>query len=239
MPNDYHIKNTDALSYLSKLEPRGLDALFTDPPYSSGGGQRELGRATGEKYCSKQRNPLPDFVGDTMDQRANFRFTESWLRLAAAALKPGAYAGLFCDWRQIGVFTDAFQAAGFSWRGIAVWDKTEGVRPQKGAYRNQCEYVIWGTLGARGSTKILPGVFRHSNVTRNKLHQTQKPVEVMDWLLSITDPGAVVLDPFMGSASTGVAALRSGRRFVGCEVVPDIYQIAEGRLKTTQLDCAS
>ncbi|QBR36023.1 site-specific DNA-methyltransferase [Leisingera sp. NJS201] len=227
------IAQTDALTFLDSLSPASVGGLFADPPYSSGGSQRTITTQTGRKYCGTlSRNTLPDFAGETMDQRSNLRFTVSWLSAARRVIEPGGYFGIFCDWRQLPVFTDAVQIAGLHWKGISVWDKTEGVRPQKGAFRHQCEYIVWGTNGQKkpGANRILPGCFRKSNVTRNKLHQTQKPVEVMDWLLSITEDGAPVLDPFMGSGTTGAAALASGRPFFGCELVPEIYKVAEARL---------
>ena len=58
-------------------------------------------------------------------------------------LRDGAPGLLFTDWRQLPLTTDALQCAGFTWRGVAVWDKTEGVRPQLGRFRNQAEYVVW------------------------------------------------------------------------------------------------
>jgi site-specific DNA-methyltransferase (adenine-specific) len=233
--SDLTISNTDALTFLDSLGTASVGGLFADPPYSSGGGQRSINVPTGKKYCGTGRkvSPLPDFAGETMDQRSNLRFTITWLAAAQRVLEPGGYFGIFCDWRQLPVFTDAVQISGFHWKGVSVWDKTEGVRPQKGAFRHQCEYIVWGTNGPKkpGANRILPGCFRKSNVTRDKLHQTQKPVEVMNWLVSIIDEGAPVLDPFMGSGSTGVAALSSGRPFLGCELVPEIYQVAKARLR--------
>lgn len=230
-----HIAQSEACDFLASLPANSAGGLFTDPPYSSGGKQRFTNQLSGRKYCgsNSKYSALPDFVGETMDQHSNFRFTVTWLREAKRVLAPGAYVGIFCDWRQLPVFTDALQVAGFHWHGICVWDKTEGVRPTKGAFRAQCEYIVWGTNGGKppGASRILPGCYKKSNVSRDKLHQTQKPIEVMDWLLSITDDDAVILDPFMGSASTGVAALNSGRRFWGCEMVPEIFEVAKARLK--------
>jgi len=227
----FSIENTDALTFLQGLPDGTADLLFTDPPYSSGGKARSITRPTGKKYTNG-KTKLPDFAGETMDQRANFRFTLTWMLEARRVLKNHAYIGVFTDWRQYGVFADALQAAGFNWSGAAVWNKGEGVRPALGAFRNQGEFILWGTKGGKApdARKILPGCFHAPNVTRNKLHQTQKPVVVMEWLLSIADPGVTVLDPFMGSGTTGVAALRSGNRFLGCELIPDIYKAALTRL---------
>jgi site-specific DNA-methyltransferase (adenine-specific)/modification methylase len=63
-------------------------------------------------------------------------------------------------------------------------------------------------------------------------HPTQKPVEVMRWIIeSTTSPGDTVLDPYMGSGSTGVAALQCGRKFIGIEIEPRWFKAAEIRIR--------
>lgn len=72
---------------------------------------------------------------------------------------------LFTDWRQLPLPPDALQCAGFTWCGIAAWDKTEGVRPQLGRFRNQAEYVVWGRKGHMSGARcapVLPGLLRES-----------------------------------------------------------------------------
>lgn len=67
-------------------------------------------------------------------------------------------------------------------------------------------------------------------------HPTQKPVRVMEWCLALfTQPGDLVLDPFMGSGTTGVACVRTGRRFIGIEIDPTYYAIAQRRITEAQL----
>ena len=69
-----------------------------------------------------------------------------------------------------------------------------------------------------------------------KVHPTQKPVEVMKWVLELmTNPGDTILDPFMGSGTTGVACVQTGRKFIGIEIDRTYYAIAEKRIKEAQL----
>lgn len=68
----------------------------------------------------------------------------------------------------------------------------------------------------------------------NKQHPTQKPVELMVWCLSFLPKDYVILDPFMGSGTTGVACVRTGRDFVGMELDPDYYAIAVARVQAEQ-----
>lgn len=77
-------------------------------------------------------------------------------------LKDGAPVLLFTDWRKLPLTTNALQIAGFTWRGITV-GKTEGVRPQLGRFRNQAEYIVWGSKGDMSLVRrapVLPGVVR-------------------------------------------------------------------------------
>ena len=124
----------DALSVLPTLEAGSFDALITDPPYASGGltaSARQ--KAPSQKYCGEGLHA--DFAGDERDQRSHLRWMTMWLAECSRLLKDGAPVCLFTDWRQLPLTTDALQCAGFTWRGITVWDKTEGVRPQLGRFR--------------------------------------------------------------------------------------------------------
>ncbi len=144
-----------------------------------------------------------------------------WLSECARVLKDGAPVLLFTDWRQLTLTTDALQIAGFTWRGITVWDKTEGVRPQLGRFRNQAEYIVWGSKGNMPLDRrapVLPGVIRESVRKADKHHLTGKPTELMRQLVRICEAGGRVLDPFAGSGTTLVAAQLEGFEAVGIEM---------------------
>ncbi|WP_372069797.1 DNA methyltransferase (plasmid) [Tistrella mobilis] len=211
-----------------------VDVVLTDPPYSSGGlHRRDRVASPVSKYISTgQRHLYLDFEGDNRDQRSYGFWLSGILALAHAASRPGAMAAVFSDWRQVPVSTDAFQAAGFTWRGLVSWDKTLGCRPQPGRYRAQCEYLVWGSRGPWSFEGApAPGAFTHSPMTGGrKLHPTAKPVPLIRDLLSIAPAGALVLDPFMGAGAIGVAAVETGRRYIGIEIDPHYFEIAADRL---------
>jgi site-specific DNA-methyltransferase (adenine-specific) len=160
-----------------------------------------------------------------------------WLGQCARVAKPGAMFAGFCDWRQLPTLSDAIQGGGWIWRGIIPWNKTLAARPQYGWFRAQCEYILTATLGTLGKEqqrsckKCLAGAWFQPAVVRGKVHQTQKPVELVSWLLTIVPPAAFVLDPFMGSGTTAIAALKSGRRFVGVEIDASSFAIALKRIR--------
>lgn len=222
----------DALKLLPTLEAGSFDALITDPPYASGGVHASARqRAPSEKYVNS--NLHAEFVGDERDQRSHLRWMVLWLSECSRLLKEGAPVCLFTDWRQLPLTTDALQAAGFTWRGVAVWDKTEGVRPQLGRFRNQAEYVVWGSKGAMPLARrapVLPGVIRSKVRRDDKLHMTGKPTDLMRQVVRICEEGGRILDPFAGSGTTLVAAQLEGYDWIGCELTQHYADVTRERL---------
>lgn len=109
-------------------------------------------------------------------------------------------------------------------RGFFVWDKGAGFRGRDFA---ECEYAWFsGDKNARILTRdpLACGDYR------DRSHKTQKPVAVMEWCLGHIPEATVVLDPFMGSGSTGVACVRAGKRFIGIEIDPTYFEIACKRI---------
>ncbi len=230
------IEHAEAIARLRELPDHCIDALVADPPYSSGGmTAADRSRPARNKYSQSGSAVYgPAFDGDNRDQRAFFLWCQLWLTEAHRVLKSGAAACVFSDWRQLPTVTDVLQVSGFVWRGIAVWSKGGAARPQMGRFRNDAEYVVWGSKGPMGRGKdigVLPGTWTSAPVPmRERVHITQKPVSIMTRAVSICAPGGVVLDPFCGSGSTGVAALRSGRRFIGLDQSSEWADIARDRL---------
>lgn len=131
------------------------------------------------------------------------------------------------------------EIAGWIYRGIVVWDKGN-CRAIPNRFRNDCEYVVWGTNGPRKTeyktgVPVFPGCYRVSSVpSSRKHHQTEKPVELLEKLLAICPEGGTVLDPFMGSGSTGVACRRMGLGFVGIERDKWYYGTAKPRMEVLE-----
>ncbi len=223
----------DALDILLMLAEEGtrFAGAFADPPYSSGGNVRDKAGSTAGRYLGHESaGKYPEFQGDTRDQRSYLAWSTMWMARVRDLVDPGGLIGVFADWRQLPVTTDALQCAGWVWRGIVPWDKTESARPQRGRFRNQCEYVAWATNGQRPlDGPVVPGVFRMP-VPHNKLHIAGKPEALMAGLLSPLVLGGAVLDPFAGSATIGVACVREGRPYVGIEVDEAYFDIACRRL---------
>lgn len=243
-PELWNVIQGDSLAVLRSLPSGHVDAVLTDPPYSSGGafrGDRMLD--TTAKYVQTGIATVrPDFAGDNRDQRSFEYWCVLWLAECLRVSKPGAFIGVFTDWRQLPTTTDALQAGGWVWRGIVPWNKTEATRPQMGRPRNQCEYVVWGSAGAleqREDVGVQPGWISVEDVPEQitagvdvseKVHIAGKPSKVMRQLAKLCTPGGLILDPFCGSASTGIGALQEGRRFLGIELEPYYAALSRERL---------
>lgn len=232
------LRQGEALDVLRTLPTSSVDAVIADPPYSSGGFTRgDRTAPTGVKYVSHGTavgRTRHDFGGDSRDSRSWGYWTALWLAECLRIVKPGGYALMFCDWRQLPTATDAFQAGGFIWRGLISWDKGRGARaPHKGYFRHQCEYILWGSNGALPKADWSgPWDGSHTIPVKQseKVHQTGKPTNLMLELVQCCPPGGTVLDPFMGSGTTGLAAVATKRNFIGVEQSPAIFETARARV---------
>lgn len=222
----------DSLALLPQLAGP-VDAVITDPPYSSGGAMRsDRVRPPSRKYLGTGGDYLPQFAGDNKDGRAFLQWSTLWLSACLDIAAPGAVVCVFTDWRQLPTTTDAVQAAGWIWRGIIPWIKP-GARPQRGRYAQASEFIVWGSAGPMASDgPCHPGwhLGQAPHERANREHTTQKPLDLMDMLVAVCPAGGLVLDPFLGSGTTGVAALNAGLRFVGIERVEDYAAIAARNL---------
>lgn len=230
----------DALAALREIPSASVDAVITDPPYSSGGmirGDRVQDVHT--KYVNSSSSSHEDieaFSGDTRDSFGYWFWCSVWLGECQRILKPGGISALFTDWRQLASTIGGIQSGGCVFRGVVPWYKPSA-RPVQGRWANACEYVVWGTNGPRPLEILGPVAFPgfyQAGSPREREHLTQKPLEVMRDLVKIIPPGGTVLDPFMGAGTTGVAAVLEGRRFIGAEMVEHFVKIGERRIRMAQ-----
>ncbi|CCF80780.1 adenine DNA methyltransferase [Helicobacter bizzozeronii CCUG 35545] len=227
--------NADALEFMAKLPENSIDCVLIDPPYCSGGSKSlaERTKSTNDKYCG-DNSKYYEFVGDGKDQRVFIRWMGFIFAQIERILKPSGYFFSFIDWRMLPALSDAVQLADLAWRGVIVWDKGRGARPFPNGFKQQCEFIVWGTKGELPNTEEANyhygyiQAFLHSN---KKQHATQKPLEVLKHLLAIVPKGGIVLDCFAGSGSTGVACAHLGLNFIGVEKSKQYVQIAQENLR--------
>lgn len=224
----------DALNVLWSIEPVGAHALISDPPYCSGGFTESAKRqAKGQGLRSEILAEAKWFGGDNMTTGGL-----AWLlRAIAVAFKSHAESGkatasFFCDWRMVPALAPAIESAGLRFQAMPVWNK--GVPGLGTGFRSQHECILHYAIEVPGYHSASFGnvlaAKRQPSLDRD--HDTQKPLVLMAQLVEVQTPvGGIVLDPFMGSGSTGVAAIRAGRDFVGIEHDPEHFETACRRIQ--------
>lgn len=223
----------DCLEVLPTLPDKSVGVCIQDPPYSEHTHSKQ--RAGGADAGSR----LPD--GFARDRTLGFEHISQGQREAVAAELSrliSRWSLTFTDSESAAEWMRANTAAGLGHVRIGVWIK-EGCTPQFTGDRpaTGAEAVVishppgrkkWNGGGTRAvwSHPIVTGI----NPERTE-HTTQKPLSLMLELVELfTDPGELVLDPFCGSGTTGVACLRLGRRFIGIERDEKYHQVAVDRL---------
>lgn len=233
---EFHLVHNDCFKVMRDMSDTCINAVVTDPPYSSGGlHASSRRRPTREKYAfteSQYCDNIPNFAHDNKDQRSWMHWTAEWLNECYRVITPGGIIATFIDWRQLPAMSDAIQWSNFIWQGVMVWDKGPSTRPRKGGYRQQCEFIVWASKGIPNQNNNYGlGCFKYPPITNNKVHITQKPVPLMaDILHPFKETEATIFDPFMGSGTTGVACAQLGLNFIGAEMVNSIYETARERI---------
>lgn len=199
-----------------------VDVVITDPPYSSGGFQ-EAGKSSGSVGTRTE---------DTiwMDNLSSRGYSRLIVRVLKAIRTADEFY-TFTDWKMWQATCDCFEDAGIRVRNMLVWDK--GQMGMGMPWRNQHELICYGR---RRNSSRMGGA--HGNVLKasrsgNDNHPTEKPTSLLETILSNATAG-LVLDPFMGSGSTGVACMQANRPFVGIEIEPKHFDTACERLTNAQ-----
>lgn len=226
------IYHGDSREIIPSLPP--IDALVTDPPYSSGGmfrGDRSQKVSTKYVQTGAVETCREEFTGDNLDQRAFLSWAALWLSQCHGIAKDGAVAMLCIDWRQLPTLTDAVQHGGWVWRNLVTWWKP-GIRMQRGRFSGSTEYVVYASRGVPNPGEKSPqNVIRCAPVSgKDKEHIAEKPVSLFVELLGVTPAGGLVLDPFMGSGTTLRAAKDLQRHAIGIEKDERSCEIAAKRM---------
>lgn len=216
----FRLERADAVELLGSLPSGSVDLVVTDPAYESLEKHRAIGTTTRLKHSKSSSN-------DWFAIFPNARFPELFAE-AYRVLKRNTHLYLFCDQETMFVAKPIAEKAGFKfWKGI-VWDKA--LLGMGYHYRSRHEMILFFEKGKRKLNDLsVPDVLRFPRVHRG--YPSEKPPEVSEVLVrQSTQPGELVVDPFCGSGSVGVAALRQGRRFLGGDVSAAALQVARERL---------
>lgn len=231
----------DCVAALEKLPENSVDMIFADPPYNL--------QLDGELHRPDQSKV--DAVDDHWDQFATFEaydaFTRAWLLAARRVLRPSGTIWVIGSYHNIFRVGKSLQDLGFWILNDVVWRKTNPMPNFRGRrFTNAHETMIWASpsADAKGYTfnydamkmandevqmrsdwlfPICNGGERLKDGDGNKVHPTQKPEALLHRIImSTSQPGDIILDPFFGSGTTGAVAKRLGRNFVGIDR-EDVY----------------
>ena len=210
----------DSFEWLKSLPDASVDLVVTDPPYSSLEKHRAKGTTTRLKVSEGSSNEWFGVIG-------NDRLLDL-MRECYRVLRNDRHCYVFTDPETLFFLKPAAEAAGFEFRRIIVWDKV--LIGMGYGYRRQTEFVLFLLKGRRqvvdrGTSDLL----KCKRVSNG--YPTEKPVELIEtFIRQSAKPGELVIDPFLGSGSTGVAALRRGCQFAGCDIAPKSITTAMPRL---------
>lgn len=240
MPN-INLLNGDCLSALKGIQDNSIDLIVTDPPYNLGNFM--IDRATN---LEKMRDNFFATAGwDNMDFDSWTKSMDSFFAESARVIKAGGSMIVFMAIIKVETVIKLAQKHGFYYKTTGIWHKTNPMPRNKDLhFINSTETWIYFTYKKRTGVFNNDGAtiydFYETSVTpmsEKKLgkHPTQKPVALMKWFITLlSNPGDVVLDPFMGSGTNGVAAKMSGRDFIGIELDEAYFELAKKRIEGTK-----
>jgi site-specific DNA-methyltransferase (adenine-specific)/modification methylase len=230
------IYHGDSLHVLKELKEKHIkvQAIITDPPYNI---SKENNFSTLKDKYGRQVNRTGIDFGE-WDK--NFDLF-SWIKIANELIEEGTFF-IFNDWKNLGDISRYCETLGLETKDMFRWIKNNPMpRNRDRRYILDYEVAVWLTKGKwvfnRGNNKYLKPSFS-TNLTSGKektIHPTQKPLELMEFLIEThTNEGDTVLDPFMGSGTTGVACKKLNRNFIGIELDPCYFEIAKERIQKQQ-----
>ena len=226
----------DNLVVMDDLPAYSIDLIVTDPPYNfTKANCTKMYKETSKKLMSK--SGLYDYDDESEECRIKAGFDEEdiyrWLNMTPRLMKKmNAY--IFCSEVQVPIYAKWAEENACKF-AILIWEKPLTII-SKSRFSQNAEYIVRiyddGTaLNKLDDCDCYNRVLHFPVVTR-KLTPTQKPVAMMERLILLSSPvGGVVLDPFLGSGTTAIAALRLGRKYIGIEKNQRFYRIAENRIK--------
>lgn len=226
--SNYKLYQGDCLEVMKNIEDGSVDLVVTDPPYKTITG--------GDSNGANSERPKGMLQGNRkLFKHQNIKIS-SWIPEIYRVLKEGSHCYIFTNFLNLQEMLNESTKVGFKLHNLLVWEKNNCTPSQY--YMKNCEYVLFLRKGKAkwinniGDSKT---VHKFNNIIGNKLHPTEKPVDLLEYyLLNSSEPNDIVFDPFMGSGSTGVAALNANRDFIGIELDEGYFEIAKERIEGVQ-----
>lgn len=209
------LRHLDCMELLRSMKDQSVDLVLTDPPY-------------GMSFQSNHRKEAhKKIIGDD-----NLDWLPLWMKEISRVCKEDSHLYIWCSWHKVDIFKQEIEKY-FKVKNMIVWAKNGGgMGDLKGGYggcHEICFFVNNGKdLNGSRDTDVITKAYR----TGNKYHPTQKPVNLMAYLINkSTKKGDLVLDCFSGSGSTAIACHETGRNFIGSELDDDFYKTSMKRIE--------
>ncbi len=223
---------------MRSLPDGSIDCIITDPPYNLGNFM--LDRNT--NLAKLRQNSFAYAGWDNMDYEKWSRQMELFLDECHRVLKKRGTLIIFMAIIKVESILRMAQGKGLYYKTTGIWHKTNPMpRNMKIHFVNSTESWIYFVNNATSGTFNYDGVVRHDFIESSVCpasekkfgkHPTQKPLKIMKELISrVSNPGDVILDPFMGSGSTCVASTILGRKYIGIELNEQYFNIAKSRIE--------
>lgn len=215
------IYNGDCIDGMRFIADESIDLIVTDPPYLM---SYKTGRRKDKthKFCTEiQGDNNPDLIRD-------------YIKECYRIMKNDTACYIFCNVNKVDVFKKELEGVGFNVKNMIIWVKNNHTAgdlvAQYGKKYEIIFYVNKGRCPIRNGR--ITDVWEFPKVSgKDQVHQNQKPVEIIKQCIEkSSDPGALVFDGFMGSGTTAIACLETGRHYVGYELDPEYYKIARDRI---------
>lgn len=232
----------DYRNFVGGLPDKCVDLIVTDPPYlhNKGHGNSKVNG----KFGIVSNSPLYDFSGKMLEDMNGFgeTQTEEFLSLSRRVLKKmNLYA--FCSENQLLYYLSWAKKNGF-YSTTLVWEKPLFIM-NRNKFSNNAEFIV--RIYEHGGTELnklqdsnLYRRVKHTETIRgkNKKHPTEKPIDLIKELLLVSSKeNDLILDPFCGSGTTGVACRELKRQFVGCEKDYQYYEVSRNRINYLDILC--
>ena len=237
--------NEDCLLVLKEIPDESIDCVVTDCPYhivSGGCTTGAYGNPSGvlnhdyKQDCEKSSSQ--DSITYTRQGKLfkhnDIKF-EDWLPEVYRILKQDTHCYIMINPRNLAELQTKAEKVGFKFQQIIIWFKNNAT-PNR-YYLNSYEMILMLRKGKAKNINNMgtKNVLQINNIIGNKKHPTEKPVELMEILIdNSTNKGDLVLDPFMGAGSTGIACKNLNRDFIGIEIDEKYFKIAEERITGTE-----
>lgn len=239
---DSILYNEDCLRAMKRLANDSIDLILTDPPYNLGNFMK--GRDTNLKKMRENffgAAGWDDLTAEEWEKSMDGFFEES-VRL----LKKGGAMLVFMSIIKVETLIRIAESHGLYYKTTGIWHKLNPMpRNMNLHFINSTEAWVYFTYGKRTGTfnnngKVIHDFFETSVVANGERkagkHPTQKPIALMDHFINVlSNEGDMILDPFMGSGSTGVSSKKNKRNFIGIELDENYFQIATRRIQEVQL----